>query len=148
MFPAPLRGACFMFADTGGEKPETYDFIDKMRTWTVRNMDLGIVALANDGMYGTLENECLTKNTLPSLVFGWRSCSDKYKMRPQKPRNASAKHSHSTRTSLRLRQISAICCWTSIVHPKRSHTSRRLSKRIVPTASFVTCSSVRRRELL
>jgi hypothetical protein len=72
-----------LFADTGGEKPETYEFIDLMRTWAVRNMDCGIVALANDGMYETLENECLKKHTLPSLVFGWRSCSDKYKLRPQ-----------------------------------------------------------------
>ena len=72
-----------LFADTGAEKPETYAFVDTMRTWAVRNLDRGIVALSNDGMYGTLENECLTKKTLPSLVFGWRSCSDKYKLRPQ-----------------------------------------------------------------
>ncbi len=73
-----------LFADTGGEKPETYEFVDKMRTWCVRTIDRGIVALSNDGMYGTLENECLTKKTLPSKVFGWKSCSDKYKLRPQK----------------------------------------------------------------
>jgi hypothetical protein len=79
-----IKPKFILFADTGAEKPETYAFIDQMRTWTVRNMDLGIVALSNDGMYGDLENECLKKHTLPSLVFGWRSCSDKYKLRPQK----------------------------------------------------------------
>lgn len=72
-----------LFADTGGEKPETYAFVDLMRTWTVRNLDRGIEVVQNDGQYSFLENECLQKNTLPSLVFGWRSCSDKYKLRPQ-----------------------------------------------------------------
>lgn len=73
-----------LFADTGGEKPETYEFVDTMRTWTVRNMDLGIVTVVNSGKYGNLEEECLQRHTLPSLVFGFRSCSDKYKLRPQK----------------------------------------------------------------
>ncbi len=79
-----IRPDLILFADTGGEKPETYAFVDTMRTWTVRNMDLGIVAVNNSGMYGTLEHECSVKATMPSIVFGTKSCSDKYKMRPQK----------------------------------------------------------------
>lgn len=73
-----------LFADTGAEKPETYAFVDTMRTWAVRNLDLGIEVVINDGQYIELENECIKRHTLPALVFGWRSCSDKYKVRPQK----------------------------------------------------------------
>lgn len=83
MWERGISPDAILFADTGGEKQETYAFVDAMRTWAVRNIDCGIMAVNNDGMYGTLENECLTKHTLPSLVFGWRSCSDKYKLRPQ-----------------------------------------------------------------
>lgn len=81
------RGICpdlILFADTGGEKPETYRFVDLMRDWTERNMGLGITSVKNDGMYDSLQDECLQKHTLPSLVFGYRSCSDKYKVRPQR----------------------------------------------------------------
>ncbi len=34
-------------------------------------------------VYRTLEQNCLATGTLPSLAYGWRSCSDKYKRRPQ-----------------------------------------------------------------
>ncbi len=76
-----------LFADTGGEKPETYQFIDKVNAWLRPvGRERGfpqIITVQNDGVYGELEQECLKKKTLPSLVFGWRSCSDKYKLRPQ-----------------------------------------------------------------
>ena len=83
MYERGILPDAIFFADTGGEKPETYAFVDLMRTWTVRNMNLGIEVVQNDGMYSFLERECLSKHTLPSLVFGWRSCSEKYKLRPQ-----------------------------------------------------------------
>jgi hypothetical protein len=79
-----MTPAAILFADTGGEKPETYDFLKTMSVWTSENFGLEIVTVRNSGMYGQLERECLDKRTLPSLVFGWRSCSDKYKLRPQK----------------------------------------------------------------
>jgi hypothetical protein len=34
-------------------------------------------------MYGTLETECRALRARSGLAFGWRSCSDKYKRRPQ-----------------------------------------------------------------
>lgn len=72
-----------LFADTGGEKPETYAFVETMRAWTLAHMGLDIATVQNDGKYVTLENECRETHTLPSIVFGFRSCSDKYKVRPQ-----------------------------------------------------------------
>lgn len=73
-----------LFADTGGERPNTYAFTATMSDWTRITFGLEIVTVKNDGIYGQLEVECLLNKTLPSIVFGWRSCSDKYKLRPQK----------------------------------------------------------------
>lgn len=71
-----------LFADTGGEKPETYTFLNQMVGWLAQWGFPPITIVSNDGIHRTLERDCLTRNTMPSLVFGWRSCSDKYKRRP------------------------------------------------------------------
>src|SRR4051812_43111697 len=71
-----------LFADTGGEKPETYEYLAAFDVWLARVGFPPLTRVANDGMYRTLEAECRARNTLPSLAFGWRSCSDKYKRRP------------------------------------------------------------------
>jgi hypothetical protein len=34
-------------------------------------------------MYASLEDQCLRTHTLPSAAYGWRSCSDKWKIQPQ-----------------------------------------------------------------
>lgn len=75
---------CILFADTGGEKPETYTYLEAMQQWAARAGFPEIVTVRNDGLYGTLENECLSKHTMPAIVFGWKTCSEKYKIRPQK----------------------------------------------------------------
>ena len=69
------------FADTGGELPETYRFVSDFSKWLT---DRGFpeVRIVSDGRR-TLEQEVLAENTLPSKAFGWPSCSDKYKLRPQ-----------------------------------------------------------------
>lgn len=71
-----------VFADTGAETPETYSFIKVFSAWLKSNGYPEIVVVKNDGMHGTLENECLTNGRLPSATFGYSSCSDKYKIRP------------------------------------------------------------------
>jgi hypothetical protein len=72
-----------LFSDTGGEKPETYRFIEAMSQWVIRKMavNTGITIVREERF--TLEQECLDKKTLPSIVIGMRSCSDKFKIRPQ-----------------------------------------------------------------
>lgn len=72
-----------LFADTGGEKPETYDYIDEIAPWLehwgappvtcVRKLPSPRVS------YTTLEGNCLANETLPSLAFGRHSCSLKWK---------------------------------------------------------------------
>lgn len=70
------------FADTGAERPETYAFKILFESW-LRERAVNVITVKNDGMYDSLEDECLKKHTLPSLVMGFKSCSDKYKRRPQ-----------------------------------------------------------------
>jgi hypothetical protein len=98
-----------LFADTGGEKPETYRFLFLFDRWLARHgfrpspnewtrppgyglssyglpesHPLEVVQVVRDtGVYGTLERNCLQTRTLPSLAYGRRGCSQKYKLRPQ-----------------------------------------------------------------
>lgn len=78
-----LRPDCILFADTGGEKPETYRYLEMFSPWLVARGFPAIEMVKNDGMYASLEDNCLKKNMLPSLAYGFKSCSDKYKKRPQ-----------------------------------------------------------------
>src|SRR2546430_2500819 len=77
-----IRPDAILFADTGGEKPETYDAVFKAGAWLLAIGFPGLVVVRNDGMYESLEDNCLKKNMLPSLAYGFKSCSDKYKRRP------------------------------------------------------------------
>lgn len=80
-----IRPTAILFADTGGEKPETYDFKNKFNDWLCNEgfPEIETVTNASRSIHASLEAECLTKKTLPALVFGWKSCSDKWKRRPQ-----------------------------------------------------------------
>lgn len=73
-----------VFADTGGEKPETYAYIHTMNLWLRINGYPEIVTVRSDNPHRTLEQECLARNTLPSIAFGFKSCSDKWKQQPFK----------------------------------------------------------------
>ena len=72
-----------LFADTGGEKPETYAYLVDFSDWLHEKGLPRIIVVRNDGKYVTLERNCLDKETLPSIAFGRKACSDKYKQRPQ-----------------------------------------------------------------
>jgi hypothetical protein len=76
-----VRPDLILFADTGGELPETIQFVAEFSTWLESHNMPPVVTVREDRQ--TLEQEVLAANTLPSLAFGWRSCSDKYKVRPQ-----------------------------------------------------------------
>jgi hypothetical protein len=71
------------FADTGGEKPHTYDFIKLFNDWLTDKHGVSITALKKDSMYSSLEDNCRRKNMLPSLAYGFKSCSEKWKIQPQ-----------------------------------------------------------------
>ena len=75
-----------LFADTGGEKPHTYKYVEMFSEWLVKNGMPDIVTVKKTRRNGdilTLERDCLEQNMLPSIAYGFKSCSQKYKIQPQ-----------------------------------------------------------------
>ena len=84
-----VRPDLVLFADTGGEKPETYAYLPIIQSWLERVGFPPVVVVRNvpkrfkHASYTTLEENCLVNATLPSLAFGRKSCSLKWKRAPQ-----------------------------------------------------------------
>ena len=72
-----------LFADTGGERPETYRHRDTVSNWCESVGFPRIVMVRKEGNMETLEENCLRVNMLPSIAYGFKSCSGKYKIQPQ-----------------------------------------------------------------
>lgn len=73
-----IRPDLIIFSDTGGEKPETYAYLDVINRWlaTVGFPSVTIVRYEPArAPYATLEGKCLANETLPSLAFGGHSCA-------------------------------------------------------------------------
>lgn len=81
-----IRPDLILFADTGGEKPHTYDHIKAVSAWCVGVGFPEIITVQSQdrqGDYYTLEERCLNNKMLPSIAYGFKSCSEKHKRRPQ-----------------------------------------------------------------
>ncbi len=75
-----------LFADTGGEKPETYSFISVFNAWLLRNNQTPITFVKYSSVRMkklTLEQDILNNKTLPAIAFGFKTCSQKFKIQPQ-----------------------------------------------------------------
>ncbi len=72
-----------LFADTGGERPETITYVATVSDWCVAQGFPAIVTVSNAGKYISLEDECLSVPTLPSIAYGFKRCSLKWKLDPQ-----------------------------------------------------------------
>ena len=75
-----------LFADTGGEKPHTYKYIKLFNDWLIKHdmPEITIVQkVRRSGELHTLEENCLECNMLPSIAYGFKSCSQKFKIQPQ-----------------------------------------------------------------
>lgn len=70
-------------ADTGGERPSTYAYRDMFSEWLVSRGYPPITIVKKGGRQETLEEDCLRKAMLPSLAYGYKGCSHKYKIEPQ-----------------------------------------------------------------
>jgi len=84
-----IRPSFVLFADVGDERPETYEFIEQhMRPWlrSVGFPDVTVVRYEpkrfKHGPYSTLFENCMVNSTLPSLAFGRKACSNKWKIAP------------------------------------------------------------------
>lgn len=81
-----LKPDRILFADTGGEQPHTYEQVALMDAWTRKQWGIGIERVnrtRRDGDALTLEEWSLQKKMLPSLAYGFKSCSLKFKVQPQ-----------------------------------------------------------------
>jgi len=84
---AGLRPSIITFADTGGEKPETLAHIGAMNAvldaWGWPLIDVCKKQPLQSTGYADLYGNCMANETLPSLAFGLKSCSIKWKQVPQ-----------------------------------------------------------------
>ncbi len=85
-----MRPDLILFADTGNEKQETYDYLPIIQEWLasvsfplVRMVRKVVMDFKHWPPYYSLGENCLTNGTLPSLAFGFKSCSLKWKVYPQ-----------------------------------------------------------------
>ena len=84
-----IRPDLILMADTGGEKPQTYEYVNTtFRDW-LRAVQFPPVVWVRRGKgkkvpYMTLEGQCLYHGTLPSIAFRRnKTCSIKWKREPQ-----------------------------------------------------------------
>jgi hypothetical protein len=81
-----VRPDLILFADTGGEKPETYAYLPVIQAYLKEVQFPPVVPVRYEPKtvpYRTLEGQCLHTGTLPSLAYGGKSCSIKWKRQPQ-----------------------------------------------------------------
>ena len=72
-----------LFADTGGERPETYKHVEHIWWWCdQREIEFRIVTNGGRGQGRSLEENCLMRKELPSLAYGFKGCSVKWKRQP------------------------------------------------------------------
>lgn len=80
-----IKPDLILFADTGGELPETYEHVMEMdvqcRIWW--GIGIETVRKTYQGEFEGLEKNCTRKRMLPSLAYGRKTCSQKYKVEPQ-----------------------------------------------------------------
>jgi len=70
-------------ADTGGERPRFYEYIEIVNEWLKERGFPEVTVVRKGGRQETLEENCLRLNMLPSLAYGFKGCSLKYKVEPQ-----------------------------------------------------------------
>lgn len=72
-----------MFADTGGEKPGTYQHVAEVSARCAKaGLPFVTVSNGNEHNGATLEANCLRRKELPSLAYGFKGCSAKWKRQP------------------------------------------------------------------
>ena len=74
-----------IFADTGGERPETYAFIETLGEW-LSGRGLPKITTIQQTRHGepeTLESKCLRQNDMPSVAYGYGKCAVEFKIKPQ-----------------------------------------------------------------
>jgi hypothetical protein len=71
-----IRPDLILFADTGGEKPETYAYLPVMQEYLAGVGFPAVITVRYEptrAPYRTLEGQCLHTGTLPSLAYDGKS---------------------------------------------------------------------------
>jgi hypothetical protein len=79
-----IRPDLIVFSDTGAERPDIYAHIEKVNKW-LASVGFPLVQRVTEMQEGkefTLENHLIKYNDMPSLVYGFKSCSVAYKIKP------------------------------------------------------------------
>lgn len=83
-----IRPDAILFADVGSEQANTYAYLKVINTW-LRSVGFPEVTVVRyqasrfkHAYYETLDGNCLANRTLPSLAFGMKGCSLKWKAAP------------------------------------------------------------------
>lgn len=84
-----IKPDAILFAEVGNEWPETYNFIDKIFEPWLKSVGFPeltrvryIPQRFKHGPYDDLYGNCIQNKTLPSLAFGRKGCSQKWKVQP------------------------------------------------------------------
>ena len=86
MYERGERPDLITFANTGGEKPHTLAHITKVNNWL---LSIGwpqiteVIKVYRDGSQANLYDHCFERKMLPSLAYGFKNCSQKFKIQPQ-----------------------------------------------------------------
>jgi len=84
-----IRPDMILFADTGCEKPETYEYIDFIQNWLKENDFPAMRIVTRNDLPGktvpdrTMLDEFMRLGTLPAPAFGKHTCTAKWKIDPQ-----------------------------------------------------------------
>lgn len=81
-----IRFDYIVMADPGKENPDTYEYREYFNEWLIAHNQpiVTIVKQKNyKGDFIGLYNNCINEEMLPSIVYGHKSCSQKYKKAPQ-----------------------------------------------------------------
>lgn len=80
-----IRPDLIIFSDTGAERPHTYAHIEFMQKWLTSVGFPQIIIVKKTDKNGnilTLEDDLLKLKALPSVAYGFKTCSQKYKTQP------------------------------------------------------------------
>jgi len=86
MWERGIAADLILFADTGSEKPHTYQHIQEFSDWLQSKKMQRITMVKSRApqtvIDGSLEAECLRRKALPSIAYGFKTCSQKWKREP------------------------------------------------------------------
>lgn len=79
-----LRPDWVLFADTGSERPETYEHIERVREWcSGAGYPFDVVRwIRRTGEFESVHDNCLRTSYLPSKAYGYSGCTYKWKIQP------------------------------------------------------------------